>query len=266
MAPQRTRTLPSICKHGLQILQESLKSCDAVIVAIDFESTANLLNGFRDSEDSQVGLATLDTRNPREIKTYNLITGSLRYTTNAARKFLFGRSLIVEPGRLLQHINSIMPKDRNIIFLGYSIIVELRILGALGFRFSGVSEVLDTMRIAIEVFGFWDGSLGELLGSLQCRFSQLHCGGNDAYFTLRAALALAARGNLDDGTLLNTLEPLLTKPIPNRLDPQVKAEKKKEKRRQRSRKHQSKSWTAEEQDQIRAERAAKRAEIKKRVF
>jgi hypothetical protein len=71
----------------------------------------------------------------------------------------------------------------------------------------------------------------ELLGFLQYPISQLYCSGKDAYFALRAALVLTARGSQDDGTLLSALEPLLTRSVPYRLDPKVKAAKKKEKRR-----------------------------------
>lgn len=260
MTTQRSHALPSISTNGLHLLQETLKgSYDAVIVSIDFEHTTNLLNGFQNSQNSQAGLAILDTRDLRSIKTYNLITGSLRYTTNAANKFLFGQSVSIQPGLLLDRIMSVMPKERNTILLGHGVAVELRILNALGFEFAGILAVLDTEKLANEVLESGSLSLRKVLESLECPFSKLHCGGNDAHFTLWAALMLAAQGS-QDKTISNILEPLLTRSIPYRVDPNVQAARKKEKRRQKSRKFQSKSWTAEEQDQIRAERAARRAE------
>lgn len=84
--------------------------------------------------------------------------------------------------------------------------VELSILGTLHYEFRRLSGVLDTRRLATEVFGYGGGSLGELLGALGCPFSQLHCGGNDARFTLKAALFLATSGS-QNTALLNTLEP-----------------------------------------------------------
>lgn len=164
----------------------------------------------------------------------------------------------MKTGKLLHRIESTLPKNRNIILIGHSVRVELTILRALGFDVNTkrISAVIDTIKLANEVFGFWGGSLGELLTALQCPFSQLHCGGNDAYFTLKAALLLTARGNHTTPPMDNPL--LSERPTPYRLDPEVKAAMKKDKRRQKSRKYQSKFWTAEQQDQIRAERAAKR--------
>jgi hypothetical protein len=50
-------------KSYKRVLQECLRhvgSRDAVVVTVDFENTGNLMNGFGDSEGSQVGLAILD--------------------------------------------------------------------------------------------------------------------------------------------------------------------------------------------------------------
>lgn len=110
MATQRSpQNRPSISKNGLQILQDTLAGagpCDSVFIAIDFESTTNLMNGFSYSKDSQVGIATLDTQHLHsstspEITTHNFITGSPRYTTKAMNKFLFSKSTITKNKTLI---------------------------------------------------------------------------------------------------------------------------------------------------------------------
>jgi hypothetical protein len=56
------------------------------------------------------------------------------------------------------------------------------------------------------------------------------------------------------------LEEIAYTPIPNRVDPEEKAKKKKAKRLAKSRKYQSRFWSTEEQEQIRAERALRKSE------
>jgi hypothetical protein len=49
-----------------------------------------------------------------------------------------------------------------------------------------------------------------------------------------------------------------TEPIPYRVDPEIRAAMKKEKRTAKSRKQQPKFWSIDKQNEIRAERAARR--------
>ena len=271
----------SRCVNGLQVLEESLGltgSYDGVLVAIDCEHTGNLRNGFRDSQDSQVGLAILDphdllvgeTETPK-IATHNFVTGSVPYTTKSSERFLFGKAVTVSTGDLLRQIEAVLPQDRDIILIGHSVGCEVAILRTLGFKFQAVCAIVETTKLANEVFEFWRGSLGSLLRICKCPFSDLHNGGNDAHFTLRAALHLVDKGcqqiECESLAALEAIRGVLSIPIPIRPDVKIMLAKKKEKaargqRRLNSRK--KKSRTAEEQDQIRAERAARRKEAESR--
>lgn len=88
-----------------------------------------------------------------------------------------------------------MPKDRNIILIGHAVAAELKILDTLGFEFAArkVVGVIDIMKLANEILGFRSCSLRDLLKVLRYPFNQLHYGGNDARFTLKAGLLLAVR-------------------------------------------------------------------------
>jgi hypothetical protein len=57
-----------------------------------------------------------------------------------------------------------------------------------------LAGILDTHRVANQVFEIWAGSLGDLFGVLGCPLNQLHCVGNVARFTSRALLLLAVQG------------------------------------------------------------------------
>lgn len=57
-----------------------------------------------------------------------------------------------------------------------------------------VSHIVDTFKVANEVFDFWARSLRDLLTRLECPFDQLHSAGNNANYTLKATLVLAAEG------------------------------------------------------------------------
>ncbi|KAK7917026.1 hypothetical protein PG985_010634 [Apiospora marii] len=266
---------PSVSRNGLQTLCEALgldgqlsgsaARSDSVLVAIDFENTGNIRDGFLSSTDSQVGLAVLDARDlgrdikpGRVIATRNFVTGSPSYIKRASARFSFGKSIAIKTAAMLKRIKSVIPRDRHVILVGHSVRNELEMLRILGYDFvSSSMTVIDTVRVANEVFGFWGGSLGELLVRLGCPFSHLHSGGNDASFTLRASLLLACKkceGIIDQATV-NTLEQIAIGSIPYRLDPEVKAARKKEKKQAKRRR------SVEEQDQIRAERAARRAEL-----
>ncbi|KAK8065289.1 hypothetical protein PG997_012036 [Apiospora hydei] len=278
---------PNVSRNGLQVLREALgllhehssdsvAGSDSVLIAIDFENTGNIRDGFLNSTDCQVGLAVLDARDlgkdnrrpGRLIKAHNFVTGPPSYINRASAKFIFGKSTVIKkPAGILKKNESVIPRDSHVILIGHSVRNELEMLRILGFQFapSSISAIIDTVRVANEVFGFWSGSLGDLLVRLGCPFSDLHSGGNDASFTLRASLLLACKKNREDDILdqatSNTLEQIATSSIPYRVDPEVKAAMKREKRRAKTLKYQAKFRSVEEQNQIRAERAARRAGV-----
>ncbi|KAK0722736.1 hypothetical protein B0T26DRAFT_597039, partial [Lasiosphaeria miniovina] len=263
-----------ITRHGLSMLLEILglshsvsKSPalnDTVIIAIDFEGINTIKSGFTQKENSQVGFAILDTKELRQvppeklITSLNFATGSPSYVSKASNKFLFGETITIQPSSMVQTIQSHIPQDRSVVLVGHGILNELQALQALGFEFERLpSGILDTSRIANEGFQFWGGSLSDLLGVLGCPFNRLHVAGNDANFPSRALLLLAAKwciSQQQDDEVLDILRDISTCPIPPYVDPEIKAAERREKRLVRSRKHQSKLWSKEKQDQIRAAR------------
>ncbi|KAH8161948.1 hypothetical protein CIB48_g6287 [Xylaria polymorpha] len=280
---------PTVSKCGLQILREALglsKSTDpspwsgSLLLSIDFEKTDNIKSGFTTSEECQVGVATLDTRDLQKnslspskhlIQTYNYVSGSYQYINKVSKKFLFGKSLVVNSANILKTLQSIIPQHqtRRIIMISHGAQNELAMLHALGYKFSTNIYVVDTFLVAKETFGYCEYSLNELLCRTQCPFNNLHTGGNDAHFTLKACLLLALykyENNESTEALTSCLTEIATSNIPYRADPEVKAARKKEKRLERSRKHQAKSWSVQEQDQLRAERAAKKAALERNAL
>ena len=275
-------SLRSIARNGLSLLLEifglscnsprSSSISDIVIIAIDFENIGSIKNGFTQKQNCQVGLALLDTKDLRRvspsklISTYNFATGSPSYLAKASKKFLFGESITTQASDMLDRIESVIPQARNMVFVGHGIINDLWALHTLGFKFSALLlSILDTSRVANEVFENWAGSLGELLGSLECSYNSLHCAGNDANFTLRALLLLVARGYTKqqpdqdkDSEMLAILQQTGTIPIPYRPDLELEAMKKREKRiMERSRKHERDRAM---QSQIRAAQERRRLE------
>jgi hypothetical protein len=172
-----------------------------VLVSIDFENTRNLTTGFSEGDESQAGIAILDTHglhyaDPSDlISTYNLVTGSASYFEKSSKSFMFGEASSIQPAELLSCITSVIPAKRPIILVGHGFQVEVVIFARLGFNFAEdrISAIIDTGHLARQVLGVKSCSLRTLLRALGCPFNQLHSGGNDAHFTLQAALLLAIR-------------------------------------------------------------------------
>lgn len=267
---------PKISRNNLQALlwvlglSTPLPRCESVLVGIDFENISNIKDDPV-GRDYQVGLAVLDLKHlassatpPQKlISTYNFVTGSSKYCQKAKRKYLFGETLIVSHANMLANIQNCIPQKQYVYFVGHDIRHDLHALYKLKFKFEGsVFGVFDTMKIAGEVLPYFSLSLLELLLELGCPFDRLHNGGNDANFTLRALLLLAVRhcnNQLIVEERLATFEEIASTPIPV-LAKDGRVAKKKEKRYRKSRKYQSKSWSSEKQEEIRAERAARRLE------
>lgn len=257
--------------------------CNIVFIAIDFENIANIQRDLSQNLDSEVGLAILDTRDfdsvpsTKLISTYNFASGSSDYQERARKKFLFGESIAIIQNNMLKSVKSLVPPDRQVVFVGHDIQHDLRALDLLDFDFSTFNiTTLDTQSVFAEVISHESLTLRRLLLTLGCPFTKLHCGGNDANFTLKALLLLAVRSCVKQSGIerrLASMKEIALSPLPHhvrlqtettgitsfsRTDSQTRAAKKRAKRSQRSRKHQSKLWDTEMQEKIRAERAAKR--------
>ncbi|KAH7318197.1 hypothetical protein B0I35DRAFT_460660 [Stachybotrys elegans] len=95
-----------------------------------------------------------------------------------------------------------------------------------------------------------------LLTRLECPFDNLHSAGNDANYTLKAALLLAATGS-DNQQAVDQLTQIS---IPPMVCYGHEKKSKRQKRWEKSKRFKAKSRSPEEQNQIREQRAAKRDE------
>lgn len=147
--------------------------------------------------DSEVRLAILDTRDfdsmpsTKLISTYSFASGSSAYQERARKKFLFGEPVPITQNGMLK-IMSLVPPDRKVTFIGHDIQHDLRALDLLNFDFSIFNiTILDTQSLCKDIISHESHTLRRLLLTLGCPFTKLHCGGNDADFTLKALLLLA---------------------------------------------------------------------------
>ncbi|CAI6047300.1 unnamed protein product [Clonostachys chloroleuca] len=220
---------------------------------MDFEHTQNFMNGFPHNETGQVGLATLDTRrlhtSPLEelISTHSLVSGLSSYISKVSNRVIFGETTVI-----LQKIQSLIPSDRDIILIGHGVRAELAILETLGFTFSRICSIIDTPDVAREVLGSPNYKLKKLPKTPGCPRDRLHTAGNDAHFTLRAALLLVARDFPDhDHPTIDILRSIAMEPLAH--------QRGEEDCTLNSRKYQSQFWTDEQKAELRAQRAAKKA-------
>ena len=272
----------TISDNGGQLLQESLGLApsesqgldEPVFVTIDFEYLSNIKDASQNL-NSQMGVAILDSRDlisspaRTAISTYNFVTGSPSYCAATTKKFLFNKTTIIHQQDILSNLESLIPQSRNIILVGHDLRNDLRVLQLLGSNLhTSIRGILDTLRIASRILPDIPIRLSSILNELQCPFQNLHTAGNDAYFTLRVLLLLAIkdypkeRFNSNHEKTLSALKAITSVSIPRKPDlhlKNIRNIKKKQKRLEKSRKYQSKSWDIETQEQIRAERAARRA-------
>lgn len=121
------------------------------------------------------------------------------------------------------------------------------------------SAIVDTLQVATEIL-HKSLTLGRALERLGSSVNRLHNASNDSRFTVQLPSLLAVKGDQGslDQTLRQALEGIVFASTPRRLCPHEKVARKKEKRWLQSKKHQSRSLDSWKQEQIRAERAAKR--------
>lgn len=196
---------------------------DVVFVAIDFENAQSIWENTSSKMGCQVGIAVLDTRKIEKrrlaatslyldneldegpskgaeelITTYNFAAGPVEYCQRAKVKssFLFGKTIFIDQSDMRQKIESCLPQERDIILVGHDLYHDLKALETLGLNFKVYSpwNAIDTLTIARQLFPPKSkSSLRDILRKLKCPYNGLHCAGNDANFTLRAMLLLAAR-------------------------------------------------------------------------
>jgi hypothetical protein len=256
--------------------------CNVMFIAIDFENIANIQEDLSQNVNSEVGVAVLDAEDfysvssAELISTYNFASRCSDYQERARKRFLFGESVAITQNDILKSIESLIPRDRQVVFVGHDIRNDLRALDMLDFDFSKFNiTTLDTQAMS-----HGSPTHRRLLLTLGCPFTKLHCGGNDANFTLKALLLLAVRDCVTQPGIerrLADMKRVALSPLPHhirlqteiaeipsfsRTDHHTRKLEKKAKRLQRSRKYQSKLWNSEMQGKIRAERAVKRPAAK----
>lgn len=137
---------------------------DAVLVAIDFENTGDILDEFLSSNDCQVGLAILDVRDLGRrnglrpgrpiITAYKFVTGPHSYTNRASTKFGVGKSITIKPAAIRKRIGSVIPQDRHVGLVGHLVRNELEMLRNLGSKFApSISVAIGSVRVTNEAFG-----------------------------------------------------------------------------------------------------------------
>ncbi len=153
----------TISKNGLQLLQQSLGlkpsesrgSDEIVFVAIDFENLRNLQQDLSQNQNSQVGIAILDTRDlilsPPQgaISTYSFVTGSPPYCAATAKKYLCGETTTIHQRDILSNLDSLVPRTRNIVLVGHNVANDLKVLQLLHFDLhTSIVGILDTGRLS----------------------------------------------------------------------------------------------------------------------
>ena len=141
-------------------------ACNVVFIAIDFENISNIQRDLSQNLDGEVGLAILDARDldsissTKLIATYNFASGSLNYQERARKKFLFRETVALTQNDMLKSIKSLVPTDRQVIFVGHDIQNDLRALDLLNFDFSTFNiTTLDTQSISGKVISYNSPSL-----------------------------------------------------------------------------------------------------------
>jgi len=233
--------IPKAAKNSLQQLHEIFNSgnpkatksslSDIVLIALDFENTQAMKGACTVETNCQAGIAILDTKNIKQrqldklLRTHLFVTGTRAYVTKASDRYWFGKTNSASLSKLVNCIRSLVPPERKVAFVGHGIMNDLLVLQALGFQFSDNHVAfMNTLHVANEVFGCWAGPLRDLLRKLNCPHSRLHCAGNDANFTLKALLLLAAQKlEKEDGdkSMIDVLRRLGRRELPRRIFSQV---------------------------------------------
>lgn len=200
------------------------------------------------------------------ISTYEFVTGSPCCAATTT-KYLFGETITIHQRDILLNLESLVPRTRSILLVGHEFRNDLKVLQLLHFALhTSIVCIPDTGKIVSTISPNIPITLSSILSELQRPFQNLHVAGNDAYFTLRVLLLLPIRNHTDEVVdskhqeILTALKAITNVSIPKWSDPQAKDIKKEHRGFQKNRKHQSKSWDMETQGQIRAGRAARRAE------
>jgi hypothetical protein len=210
-----------------------------LLVAIDLENVHEIraLRGRSENNiNTQLGVSILDPVHLRAphtdlIQSIQFASGNEFYTRKASNKFLFGKTVVCKSSELADRLASILPHDRPFLLVAQNSIPDRASMRNLGFDIDSCPQfagIVDTYPMTGDVFhtGRSFGSLRKILTELGVEWDprDLHTAGNDAHYTLRAALMLARRGyletypntSMEDAVVLETARTLALAKVPER--------------------------------------------------
>lgn len=212
----------------------------SVFVAIDFENVHGLLalrSCHENDINAQMGIAILDPvhlkgeTHPSTIQSIQFASGHEAYIRGASRKFLFGETVVCKSIEFAAQLASLLPSDRPFLLVAQKSTTDRAVLRNIGLDIDNwpqLAGIVDTYPMSGDVFhtGRAFGSLAKILTKLGIGWNRgdLHSAGNDAHYTLRAAILLAERGYLEscpspdteDAIIRAGVRTLALAPVPER--------------------------------------------------
>ncbi|CZR68550.1 uncharacterized protein PAC_18449 [Phialocephala subalpina] len=200
-------------EQNTKVTPDRLK--DAVLVCIDFENGPSVVENPKSTKlYSQMGVCIFDARvlssrsdfDPeRVLETYNFSTRNTEKWRD--QLFIFGKTEETTLKGLYSKLDELLDRSRNNILIGHDVEHEIAVINALGFdidaRFSAILDTQDMMKwlwlpekykqVKYPPRHVLDVRLESLLSRIGVEFADLHIGGNDANFTLKAFLLLWLR-------------------------------------------------------------------------
>ncbi|CZR56938.1 uncharacterized protein PAC_06827 [Phialocephala subalpina] len=204
-SPQRVITRGFTYQDRFNILGCNLPDSDIkdlLIVGLDVENPH--VAQIAKNGQFQVGLSILDTRHLQSsmrkrtgsqglLQTHQFCIGSPKYFKNASRTFCFGQSKHIKLEDLNTTIQNLI-SNRDFILVVHGGLGDAVFLEAAKVELNPL-YILDTQKAAQHPLDLDHRcTIEEMLNLLECSFGHrvLHVAGNDANFTLRALLLIAA--------------------------------------------------------------------------
>jgi hypothetical protein len=168
------------------------QNLDIIFVCIDFENGNQIQSHFKSGsmgrhKKAQAGVSIFDTRilsspsTQEALKTYNIgLGGSPSDKKRIDRRFIFGETnWIGLLANLLDSIEELVDRTRNIILVGHGFASDLPVLRSIGFDLeTSVVGILDTQAMAHTIFGPSDTRGGQrlknILAKLNCPVERCH--------------------------------------------------------------------------------------------
>ncbi|RCK65405.1 hypothetical protein Cantr_01348 [Candida viswanathii] len=149
---------------------------------------------------TEIGIAVVEQHGNLvpDIKTYHIVVGehidkrNSKYVPDKKDNFMGGTSLVVneeDSRKFLQGLFQKYIEERDGVLVCHQVSSELKYFRKIGLKFRSDIKTLDTMTL-LQISRLSGHALWATLRLLGIPHAYLHNAGNDAYFTLLAALAL----------------------------------------------------------------------------